>query len=691
MRAHARSRTDLTQRASAGAATVRVTTACRLSRALGPLVTVSALACVPLVATAAPASANGPLAETATASSPPEPVYAPPQAAAGATTTTTPVTTTTAPSATTTAPALGTTTVPAATTSVPGATTTTTVPGATTTTVPGATTTVPGATTTVPGATTTPKTRTSTTTAHPEAPQWPASRPAGYWMVTNAGEVASFGGLSYPGALQRPGQEQVVGIAPAAGAQGYWLAGAAGAVYPVGLAADYGGVPGGSPPQRVVAITSTPDGRGYWLAAATGGVFTRGDATYHGSMGAHRLNSPIVGMASTPDGRGYWLAAADGGVFAFGDATFLGSPRTAHLPSPVVGIAATPDGGGYRLALADGVVLDYGDASNLGSAANLDLAGRVVAIRSAPRGQGFWLLGADGGVITFGDARYAGSAYRAVPAGQRVVAMAIAPGSRGQATGAFGPGGPTTTTTTTTTVPPRTGTTPHRAPAPAPVPVPVPVIGAHRSYRPGATGYDVSWPQCGRALPPSAAVAIVGVNGGYAFSGNPCFEREARWAGHNLTTYINLNSPQGANSSQWSNGPAGHCRAGRLFCESYNYGYNTAQYSVHSAAFRGAHSRTWWLDVETASYWSSSQAANARVVAGAVAALRADRLNPAVYSTNYQWGVITGGYVPGTVAWYPTGIATRTPGRWCRVRSFAGGPVTMVQRAAGRFDGDYSC
>ncbi|HET9059121.1 MAG TPA: hypothetical protein VFN61_04310, partial [Acidimicrobiales bacterium] len=60
-------------------------------------------------------------------------------------------------------------------------------------------------------------------------------------------------------------------------------------------------------------------------------------------------------------------------------------------------------------------------------------------------------------------------------------------------------------------------------------------------------------------------------------------------------------------------------------------------------------------------------------------------------STTYQWDLITGGYRPGTTAWYPTGIATRHPDRWCATRSFAGGRVAMVQSAAGRFDGDYSC
>jgi len=186
-------------------------------------------------------------------------------------------------------------------------------------------------------------------------------------------------------------------------------------------------------------------------------------------------------------------------------------------------------------------------------------------------------------------------------------------------------------------------------------------------------------------------VAVVGVNGGWAFTGNPCFTREARWAGGNLTTYINLNSPRGTDASDWQHGPAGKCALGNLYCESYNYGYNTAEFSVRSARARGATSKTWWLDVEIGPNWSASQQDNARLVAGAIAALRSLQLHVAVYSTTYQWDLITGGYVPGTSAWYPTGIATAQPKRWCSSKSFAGGPVTLVQLAAGRYDGDYSC
>lgn len=223
---------------------------------------------------------------------------------------------------------------------------------------------------------------------------------------------------------------------------------------------------------------------------------------------------------------------------------------------------------------------------------------------------------------------------------------------------------------------------------PAPVPTVTPTSSPYGS---GATGFDISWPQCGGAYPPPASVAVVGVNDGSAFTTNPCFASEASWGGGQLTAYLNLNSPQGSNSSQYSSGPAGSCAVGDLNCESYNYGYNTAVSSVQTAASRGYAPRTWWLDVETGNYWTSSTSANAQVVAGAIAAVQGAGDQVAVYSTGYQWSQIVGGYVPGAPAWYPTGMATATPANWCTATSFAGGPTYLVQSAAGAFDGDYSC
>ena len=529
-----------------------------------------------------------------------------------------------------------------------------------------------------------------------------ASEAAGYLMVTDAGSVAAFGGLHYAGSLNRQLRHPIVGLAAAAGGSGYWLADTDGKVYPIGGAPQLGAMPAykhhRSPPgRRVVGIVATADGAGYWLVTAGGGVFSFGDAHNYGSMSGTRLRAPLVGMAPTADGHGYWLA---GQTVACSASETHGSSgrRTRGTPaSPIVGIAATTAGFGYRLATSAGVVYDFGEAKHHGRRRAPALGAPVVAIATAPSGQGYWLLAANGELVAFGSARDEGGARGTLPYGQRVSAMAVAVGTPDKfshtSSGAFG----VTSPSPLRLRPPEaaalrparpTGRPTARHPATTPMRAPVVSPG---SYPAGARGYDVSWPQCGKPLPPHSVIAVVGVNGGWAFTGNPCFRHEAEWAGANLTTYINLNSPQGRNAAQWADGPAGKCSPGSLLCESYNYGYNTAQYSLDSAAARGGRSHTWWLDVETSAYWSSSQRANARVVAGALSALREHGLNAAVYSTVYQWRVITGGYVPGTAAWYPTGIATGTPSRWCSASSFAGGPVMLVQSAAGRFDGDFAC
>ncbi|HEY5109504.1 MAG TPA: CAP domain-containing protein, partial [Acidimicrobiales bacterium] len=106
-----------------------------------------------------------------------------------------------------------------------------------------------------------------------------------------------------------PPPDPFVGMAAAAGDQGYWLAKADGNVSPHGSAPSYGSMLGKSLAAPITHIVGTPDGRGYWLVGADGGIFTFGDAGFYGSMGGLALNAQVVDMAPTQDGRGYWLVA----------------------------------------------------------------------------------------------------------------------------------------------------------------------------------------------------------------------------------------------------------------------------------------------------------------------------------------------------------------------------------------------
>jgi hypothetical protein len=442
---------------------------------------------------------------------------------------------------------------------------------------------------------------------------------------------------------------------------GYRLASTAGEVGTYGGSSYLGSLSRTNLNAPVVGIATTPDGQGYWLAGADGGIFAFGNARFYGSIGSAPLNAPVVGIAATPDGKGYWLVGADGGIFAFGDARFYGSMGTTNLNAPVVGIAATPDGLGYWLVGADGGIFAFGDARFYGSMGSAPLNAPIVGIATTSDGQGYWLAGSDGGIFAFGDAPFGGAASGYVPEAETITALSAVL-SNNENKSASEVGDFTT-----------------------------PVVHSVSPYVHGASGFDVSYPQCREVYPTQSSVAVVGANHGSAFTVNPCFSREANWANPNLTVYINLNSPQGADSTQWEQGPAGSCDLGNVDCESYNYGFNAAQSSVSYVRSAGYSPRTWWLDIETSNYWSSDFSANDRVIAGALAAIGSDGDFVGVYSTNYQWHKIAGFDVPNVPVWYATGAATLTPQSWCSETSFAGGPIDLVQSGVGSFDGDYAC
>jgi len=468
------------------------------------------------------------------------------------------------------------------------------------------------------------------------------------------------------------------------GQPGYWMVNAAGEVTAFGGAARFAALGSSAP---VVAVTATPSRRGYWLAAADGSVRGFGDARFFGSMAGRRLRAPIVSMASTRDGRGYWLLGADGGVFTFGDARFLGTatPMTSTRMTAIaadlatggywiladsgalfgfdapylgsvgalrpgarmVALSTTPDGLGYRLVAADGEVFAFGTARYFGSELLAPLAAPITGVADSPDEGGYWLVAADGGVFSFGDAPYRGSAAGGPP-GPPVVGLAWGPG--------VGSG-----------------------------------VGPIDPYPPGATGFDISWPQCGGSYPSGAfRVAVVGATGGHAFSANPCLGSEAQWASSRLSLYLNVNSPSGSDPSSWMRGPAGRCGSGDLSCQGYNYGYNSAAWAQSTAAANGARALTWWLDVETGNYWSSDTAANAAVIQGAIDALHAGGATAAVYSTSYQWHEIAGNFAPRVPAWVATGGAS-DPAAYCSAGSFTGGPVWLVQYGPGPYDDDYAC
>ena len=245
------------------------------------------------------------------------------------------------------------------------------------------------------------------------------------------------------------------------------------------------------------------------------------------------------------------------------------------------------------------------------------------------------------------------------------------------------------------------------------VALPMSAQAAPKQKSAGPATYDVSYPQCGGALPSNADGGIVGVNKGIVFSANPCLATEWAWATRATTYapafYANTGNPGPAYSSHW---PVG--QQAPLVCDgtnssacAYDYGWNAAKDSFADAAAVTSTpaSYRWWLDVETGNSWETLEAAYGQTataqandrasIAGAVDALSdAGVATVGVYSTSYQWQQITGG--TGTqFAAQPVWVAgvgsLSTAQRNCTSRSFTGGPVTLAQYARSGYDADLHC
>ena len=252
------------------------------------------------------------------------------------------------------------------------------------------------------------------------------------------------------------------------------------------------------------------------------------------------------------------------------------------------------------------------------------------------------------------------------------------------------------------TVRPAPSPTP-RPPAPTPAPAAPPL------------GYDISYPQCPTgAEPAQPAFGIVGVNGGLAFTGNPCLARQYVWA---LTStsptqphvglYMNTGNPGPTASSHW---PPASTTTPRP-CDgswspecSYDYGWLAAQDAyargVAVAGRSAAAKLPWWLDVEAANSWSTDSASNAADLEGVIAYLRSVGVTTiGIYSTTTDWETIVGAASPDAsingpfaalLNWRPGPRSLQEAPSWCS-RSVTGGRVSLVQFPLGGFDANLVC
>jgi hypothetical protein len=239
----------------------------------------------------------------------------------------------------------------------------------------------------------------------------------------------------------------------------------------------------------------------------------------------------------------------------------------------------------------------------------------------------------------------------------------------------------------------------------------------------GSSGHDISWPQCGSAYPADGAFGIVGVTNGRAWSSNPCLASEYQWAaGYPRTPdlYMNTANPAPHSSFYWPTSGAQDpalCQDATSTTDpgcAYDYGWHTAADALATAqsALGNLPQGVWWLDVETGNTWNGDSSSNAADVQGSIDYLLSQHVaGVGVYSTAYQWGVITGGYSAANASSYaaawrpeftsPNGLsgapswvagasgASDAPG-YCS-SSFLATTTWLVQYISGALDVDYAC
>lgn len=217
----------------------------------------------------------------------------------------------------------------------------------------------------------------------------------------------------------------------------------------------------------------------------------------------------------------------------------------------------------------------------------------------------------------------------------------------------------------------------------------------------GAVGYDISWPQCGKAYPTSGDFGIVGVTDGRPFTANACLSSEYAAAAATpggAGFYLNTANPGTASTTvNWYSlkTPDASCAPGHDAACAYNYGSHAAAEAVAYAQAQTGHARgtSWWLDVETGNSWSSADlGANLASIRGSIDFLQQlPSVLVGIYSTRYQWTQITGGVQLPLANWVAgASSVTEARARCSSASSATGGPIVLTQ-FFGAFDGNYAC
>lgn len=231
-------------------------------------------------------------------------------------------------------------------------------------------------------------------------------------------------------------------------------------------------------------------------------------------------------------------------------------------------------------------------------------------------------------------------------------------------------------------------------------------------------GADVSFPQCGKALPAGQDFGIVGVNAGRPTTVNPCLAQQLGWAAGSsggtrqpLTqVYVNTANPGGLATSTWPTSgstPYGACDGSNSTACAYQYGWNRAVEDVAWVrTVTAPEALVWWLDAEidesgkTGNTWDRTAGGtirNTAVLEGMTAHFRSLGVTVGIYSTTRQWQVITGTAASGSAVlrglpnWLAGPSTVAEAERLCSSAPLTpGGRVALTQWTDG-FDWNHAC
>jgi len=205
------------------------------------------------------------------------------------------------------------------------------------------------------------------------------------------------------------------------------------------------------------------------------------------------------------------------------------------------------------------------------------------------------------------------------------------------------------------------------------------LLFSHGSNRINPAIVDVSWPNCKQKLA-DYQMGIIGVTGGRDFHSNPCLAQESTHF-QRYAVYINTGYPGKSYGRHFQNTPR-RCGYNDTLCLAYNYGFNEAEYAIHSADLNDIHATTWWLDVENENSWSDNFLANRQFINGTVVGIKQNirTATVGVYSSPYQWNQLMGPWHNKLPVWQATGGTRQSDAvQSCHAHSFTGGPVRLAQ------------